>query len=260
VSAFVLFFINANDIMNEWKKGIRIMAYLKPEVPEENLREIEKEIQGVYGVENVRFISKEEALETLRNQMRRQSSIFDGLAENPLPDAFEIRMIKSSQSMEKVESLAREIEKLASIDDVEYGQSWLGRLTNVFNLFRFAGYAMGCLFFMAVVFIMANTIRLVLYSRQEEVEIMRLVGATDNFIKAPFYIEGLILGALGGLIGLSVLFIIYLLISSNVESDFTSGFLTLRFLSVWMSLGILLGSMLVGWLGCYLSLKQFLKA
>jgi len=259
VSAFVLFFINANDIMNAWKKGIRIMAYLKPEVPEDKFQEIKKEIRGFYGVEDIRLISKEEALESLRDQMKRQSSILDNLAENPLPDAFEIRMIASSQSIEKVEILANQIENLTSIEDVEYGQSWLGRFTNVFNLFRFAGYAMGCLFFMAVVFIMANTIRLVLYSRREEVEIMRLVGATDHFIKAPFYIEGLILGALGGLIGLIALFVIYVLISSNVEPDFTSGFLNIRFLSLWMSLGILLGSMLVGWLGCYLSLKQFFK-
>lgn len=235
------------------------MAYLKPEVPEDKFQEIKKEIRGFYGVEDIRFISKEEALESLRDQMKRQSSILDNLAENPLPDAFEIRMIASSQSIEKVEILANQIEHLTSIEDVEYGQSWLGRFTNIFNLFRFAGYTMGCLFFMAVVFIMANTIRLVLYSRREEVEIMRLVGATDHFIKAPFYIEGLILGALGGLIGLVVLFVIYVLISSNVEPDFTSGFFNIRFLSLWMSLGILLGSMLVGWLGCYLSLKQFFK-
>ena len=88
---------------------------------------------------------------------------------------------------------------------------------------------------------------------------MRLVGATDTFIKSPLYIEGLILGALGGLIGLSVLFVVFVLISSNFQQNLSFGLFQARFLTMEMTLGILVGSMFVGWLGCYLSLKQFLK-
>lgn len=88
---------------------------------------------------------------------------------------------------------------------------------------------------------------------------MRLVGATDSFIRAPFYIEGVIQGALGGIIGLAVLFITFMVVSSNVEQGFAADLFTIRFLSIGALGGILVGSMLVGWLGCYLSLKQFLK-
>ena len=88
---------------------------------------------------------------------------------------------------------------------------------------------------------------------------MRLVGATDNFIKAPFYIEGLILGALGGICGLFSLFVVFSILLSNVEQDVAVGFVAIRFLPPGAFLGIILGSMCVGWLGCYLSLKQFLK-
>jgi cell division transport system permease protein len=118
---------------------------------------------------------------------------------------------------------------------------------------------MGCIFFMATVFIVANTIRLVLYSRREEVEIMRLVGAADRFIKAPFYIEGLIQGALGGFIGLFVLFITFIYVSSRVEQGFSLNLLSIRFLSPGIIFLIILCSMFVGWLGCFLSLKQFFK-
>ena len=259
VSAFALFFVNANEIINSWKKGIRIMAYLKPDAPEIKIPELKQKIQHIGGIQDVRFISKKEAFQQLKKQMRRQSSLFENLKENPLPDAFEIRLIASFQNQEKVEMLATRLESLPQIDEVEYGQRWLGRFTNFFNLFRLTGYAMGGLFFMAALLIVANTIRLVLYSRREEIEIMRLVGATDSFIKAPFYIQGLIQGAFGGIIGLAALFVTFMFISLSVQQGLSPGLFTIRFLSPGAFCGIILGSTFVGWIGCYLSLKQFLK-
>ena len=259
VSTLALFFVNVNNIMDNWKKGIRIMAYLKPGIPEEKILELKVKIEGMNGVQDAGFISKEKALIRLKKQMKRQSSLIEDLKENPLPDAFEIRAIAFSQSEDIIERLATRIESLPQIDEVEYGQKWLGRFMNIFNLLKITGYAMGGLFFMAVVFIVSNTIRLVLYSRREEVAIMRLVGATDRFIKAPFYIEGIIQGALGGIIGLIALFVGYMIISYNVELDLSFGFSTIRFLPLKVLCGIILSSICVGWIGCYLSLKQFLK-
>jgi len=259
VSAFALFFVNANEIINSWKKGIKIMIYLKPDAPEIKIPELKRKIQHIGGIQDVRFISKNEAFQQLKKQMRRQSSLFENLKENPLPDAFEIRLIASFQNQEKVEMFATRLESFSQVDEVEYGQRWLGRFTNFFNLFRLTGYAMGGLFFMAALLIVANTIRLVLYSRREEIEIMRLVGATDSFIKAPFYIQGLIQGAFGGIIGLATLFVTFMFISLSVKQGLSSGMFTIRFLSPNAFCGIILGSTFVGWLGCYLSLKQFLK-
>jgi cell division transport system permease protein len=259
-SAFILFFVNTSDIINSWKKGLRIMAYIEPGIHNVDLTGLERTVQSLEGVHTLRFISKQEALERLKVQMKHQSSLFENLSENPLPDSFEIRMTASIGSWQKIESLAAQIESLALIEEVEYGQRWIGRFVRIISLFRLAGYAMGALFFMATVFIVANTIRLVIYSRREEVEIMRLVGATDRFIKMPFYIEGLIQGGLGASIGLALLFISFFFISSNIEQGFSPGLVHLQFLSPPTIGGILLGSMLVGWLGCYISLKQFLKA
>ena len=258
-SAFALFFVNANAIVNSWKKGIRIMVYLKSNSSEIKVSDIKNKIESMKGVEDVRFISKKEALERLKEQMKRQSSLLDDLQENPLPDAFEVRLTDDFQNQDKIERLAAQLESLSQVDEVEYGQIWLGRFTNILNLFRLTGYTMGALFFVATVLIVANTIRLVLYSRREEVEIMRLVGATDGFIRVPFYIEGLIQGALGGIIGLAALFVLFMFISSNVDKGLTSRLFAIRFLSWDAFLGILICSMFVGWIGCFLSLKQFLK-
>ena len=259
VSAFALFFVNASEIINSWKKGIKIMVYLKSDTPETTISELIQKIQLMEGIQNVRFISKNEAFQELKKQMRRQSSLFENLKGNPLPDAFEIRLKASFQNQEKVEMLATKIESLSQVDEVEYGQRWLEQFTNFFNLLRFSGYALGGLFFMAALLIVANTSRLVLYSRRDEVEIMRLVGATDSFIKAPFYIQGLIQGAFGGIIGLAVLFMSFLLISSSMEQGISPGLFTIRFLSPSALCGIIFVSIFVGWIGCYLSLKQFLK-
>ena len=258
-SAFILFFVNTSEIIDSWKRGLRIMAYLKPGIQNADLTNLKRTIQSLDGVHSLRFISKQEAIDRLKDQMQQHSFLFDNLTENPLPDSFEIRMTATSGSWQKIESLANQIESLNQIEEVQYGRRWVGRFIRIISLFRMAGYAMGVLFFTASIFIVANTIRLVIYSRREEVEIMRLVGATDSFIKIPFYIEGLIQGALGAAIGLVMLSISFYFVSSNIEQGFSAGLFRLQFLSPQIIGGILLGSMLVGWLGCYVSLKQFLK-
>jgi len=259
VSSFTLFLGNAAEIANTWKKGIRLMAYLKPDYDAGKAAETRREIKSLAGIADAVFISKDKALNMLKSQMRHQGALFENLKENPLPDAFEVQLT-SEYAGEEIELLAKRIEALPAVDEVEYGQSWLGKFNSLLNLFRLAGYAVGTLFFMAAVFITANTIRLVLYSRRQEIEIMRLVGAADGFIKMPFYLEGLILGALGGGIGLGILFLIYLLISANVQESLIAGLFQIRFIGLRAALWILSASMFAGWLGCYLSLKQFLKA
>ena len=236
------------------------MAYLKPDVREDKLTQLERSILSLEGVQAVQFISKQAAIAQLKSQLKHQSSLFEGLSENPLPDSFEIRMTASVGSWQKIETLATKIETLLPVEEVEYGQRWLGRFIRIISLLKLVGYGMGGIFLLATVFIVANTIRLVIYSRREEVEIMRLVGATDSFIKIPFFIEGFILGGLGALLGLGVLFGSFYFISSNVERELLPDFFHLQFFSPFMIALILLGSMLVGWLGCYISLKQFLKS
>jgi len=258
-SAFILFFVNTSDIINSWKKGLRIMAYLKPGLSDDGLKDLKQAIQSLDDVDTVMYVSKQDALNRLKNQMKHQPSLFASLTQNPLPSSFEIRMTATTESWQKIDSLAARVEALPQIEEVEYGQQWVGRFAQIISLFRLAGYAMGALFFMATIFIVANTIRLVLYSRREEVEIMRLVGATDNFIKIPFYFEGLIQGALGAIAGLAMLYIAFMFVSSNVEKGFFPGLFRFHFLSPTLLLAILLVSMLVGWLGCFISLKQFMK-
>ena len=257
--AFILFFINTSELMNLWKKDLRIMAYLKADLTGSELSNVQQQIQAMAGVESLRFISKVDALNQLKEQMQRQASLFDNLDKNPLPDAFEIQIRAANQRWEKVEFLATEIESLDAVEEVEYGQKWFGHLPQLFELFTLTGYAMCAIFVMAAIFIMANTIRLVIYSRREEIEIMRLVGAAERFIKIPFYIQGLLQGALGAGIGLIILFVVFWFMASNLEQGFFSDIFNIRFFSPLISSIIFLTSILAGWLGSYISLNQYLK-
>jgi cell division transport system permease protein len=259
VSSFFLFFLNTNIVLNSWKKGIRVLAYLKPEADENSIASLKHTIQSMPGIKDIRLITKEEALSQLKEQMKHQSSILENIDVNPLPDAFEIRVPATSHEMQEIDTLAKKIEDIPLVDEVEYGQNWIERFTNILNLFKFAGYTMGSLFIIATLLIVANTIRLVLYSRKEEVEIMRLVGSTDRFIKMPFYFQGIVLGASGGGMGILALFAAYKIILVKFQPNLSAAMFHIEFLSAKHILYFIFGSMTIGWIGCYLSLKQFLK-
>ncbi len=260
VSAAILFFVNTTDMLEAWRRGIRIMVYLEDGLDQTRHQAIATRLKGLYGVQEARFISKHAALERLRDQMPRQSAILDGLGQNPLPDAFEVQMIPTARTWEKAEDLARRLEGIDGVADVEYGQRWVERFITLFNLFRLTSYAMGGLFFIASLFIVGNTVRLILYTRREEVEIMRLVGATERFILAPFYFQSMIQGTLGGIAGLAALLIMFILLQSKIQAVAVGGTVALRFLSPGLMVAIVGASALVGWLGCHISLKQYLKA
>ena len=259
VSSFSLFVLNTNTLLESWKNNIRVMVYLKPSTDPKMFKSLEAKIRAMEGVESSVFIPRAEALRQLKTQMQRHASLLDGLERNPLPDAFEIRVAAKSRDLENVEKLASQLERLVAVEEVEYGQKWLGRFSHMIKLFSFAGYLLGGMFLLAAIFFVGNTVRLVIYSRRDEIEIMRLVGAESGFIKAPFYIQGLIQGFLGGVLGLMALLAAYYAISAQVEQGFGTGVLHIQFLPPSAYGGVILASMLVGWLGCFWSLKQYLK-
>jgi cell division transport system permease protein len=261
VSTFILFLDNAGLVMEDWKKGIRIMAYLKSDITDDAIDGLKKKIQVTDGVEKVRFISRQQALEILKEHMDHQNSILDNLKENPLPNAFEIITASGSDdnalTFQQVEALAMEIKSFSEVDQVEYGQQWLQRFSSLFDLFRLVGFAMGGIFVIAAIFIIANTIRLVIYTRQDELQVMRLVGAHDKFIKIPFYLQGFIQSGLGSLIGILILYAVYVYLVSSAANGFLM--IDVYFLSLKTVMIIIASSMLLGMLGCFVSLTTYLK-
>ena len=259
VSVFTLFFENASRVIQDWNQGGRAMVYLVPEFSTRDLPKLETDIRVLGGIEELTFIHKDQALEKLKKEMSDRSGFFDTLKENPLPHALEIRMGKMD-TYEEVSAFARRIEDLPLVESVEYGQGWLGRFLKILNLFKTTGYTMCSLFLLIALFITANTVRLAFHSRELEVEIMRLVGATESFIKTPFYVEGAIQGFLGGVFGLGILLAAYVSISSGMaRNPAVQALIDFRFLSFEAVVILISSSTFLGWFGCYISLKQILK-
>lgn len=261
VSTFILFIDNAGRVMDSWKTDIRMMVYLKPDVSDSTIDMLKEKITDFQEVEAVWFISRDQALDRLKKQMGHQASILDDLKVNPLPDAFEITIGKGfdqhALTYDQIQRLAAKISRFSYVEQVEYGQQWLERFSSIFELFRMIGFAIGGVFVFAATFILANTIRLVVYARQDELQILRLVGASDRFIKTPYYLQSTILGGLGAAIGLAVLYGGYTYWFSSAETWFLS--VDTGFLSLNVCMAIIFSSMFLGWLGCYFSLKKFLK-
>jgi len=256
VSFGMLLVVNTADVLTAWKRGTRIMAYLKSDTAAAAVLSLKRAIESIDGVAAARFIPRDQAMAHLKAQLRRQASLFDHLAENPLPDAFEIRVLPTDEGWEQIERIAAGIGAFAEVDDVEYGQQWVATFRGIVDLIQLASIVTAVLFLLATVAIVANTIRLVIYSRQQEVDIMRLVGASEGFIQAPFYIEGLIQGLAGAAIGLAMLFAVFSLLAAGAEQSAVAGMFEIRFLSADMIVAIVVASMIVGWLGCYVSLRQ----
>lgn len=255
VGAAVLIAQNTDLALQEWKKSARVMAYLDSEPPV-NAAELARRIAAIEGVASARFIARDEALSELKARMAYQASLLENLLENPLPDAFEIRLEPDERGWERLESVAALLRTLPGIEDVEYGQQWAGAARDVARLLRTGGLVMSGLFFIAALSIVANTIRLVVTSRREEVEVMRWVGASELFVRAPFYIGGLVQGLVGAGLGLGALYAAFDTLAARPELAVLAELVPYRFLTPAMISAILAASTAVGGLGAHLSLGR----
>jgi len=261
MGCFIILYSNLNDLIDVWQKDIRIVAYIKDGVSERQRTLLAQTISKLNSVKGVSFTSKDEALTHLRKQMKHRSSLLDGLHTNPLPACFKIELVESQKNRANISLLSRKIKELPEIEDVEYAKAWLQRFSGFISFFRLASLVVGLVIFATTVFICSNTIGLTLYARHDELDIMRLIGATDSFIKAPFYIQNLIQGLLGGLLAITLLFAVYNIFITKIDAyGALLATWKVRFLSLKEVCELLLTGVLIAWLGSYISLKQFLKS
>jgi len=204
-----------------------------------------------------RFISKDKALSDLRKALGPEAGLLEGISKNPLPASFEVILTEVAGKGSEPRKIKEQLEKLEGVEEVQYSEEWVNRFRDLMKMVRLVGLIIGGLLFMGVLFIVTNTIKLTIYSRKDEIEILKLVGATDWFIKIPYMLEGMIQGVFSGLLALAALFLTYFFISKEKAYFFSFALLDFSFIPHEYSLAILLLSVFLGLVGSFIAVDRF---
>ena len=258
---FLVLFLNTKGLLEDWGGRIRVTAYLGGSPGQEQLTRLREKVRGFEEVLEVKVRSKEEALKLLEEKMPERKELLRGLPRNPLPASLEIRLKGEYQSSEGVETLVRKLRGVPEIEDVQYGSDWLERFSAFMALLKGLGLGLGGLLLLSTIIVISNTIRLSIFARREEIEIMRSVGATGLFIRAPFYFEGLLQGLLGAVLALAILFALFQLFLSKVYEPLRSllGNYPAQFLSLEQMAAVALGGVVLGLFGTQVSVGRYLR-
>ena len=202
---------------------------------------------------------KKQAFIDLKRALGREASVLEGLPRNPLPASIEVAFHPSGGEKPDPEKLRKKLEAFTGVAEVQYSEEWLNRFEGLMKVFRLAGLIIGGLLGLGVLFIVTNTIKLTIYSRQEEIEIMKLVGATDWFVKTPFLLEGSMQGIVSGMLSVLVLYSGYLILSVKKADIFGFALLDFVFIPNSYTLTIFVVSVALGLLGSFIALGRFFR-
>ncbi len=198
VGLFSVVTYNLHQALTRIEERVEIVAYLRDGTPLEDAFALEDRLMGLEEVRATRFISKEDALAAARADLPEFHEIFSGLEVNPLPASIEVEIHPEFRNSESVARVAGVLSVYPEVEDVAYGQEWVDRLFLLRRIGAIATAVLGGAFAVVAALIIGTAIRIAIFARREEIHIMRLVGATNGFIRRPFLIEGLLTGFLGG--------------------------------------------------------------
>jgi cell division transport system permease protein len=186
---------------NEVRNRVVVDVYLKETASEADRTEVQRSLEGTAGVKSVEYISKDEALRELGRKVNDVGDKIELLGNNPLPSLFRV----TPEDPDDLQAVVGRIPELAAVDEVQNRESDTGKILSATGLVKGLGAVMAALLVFASIALIANTIRLSVFARRREVEVMKLVGATNWFIRWPFVIEGMIVGFLGGVLAILLL-------------------------------------------------------
>jgi len=261
VSLFLLVFVNLESTADSWSGKIQVTAYFDKEPSPQELAAILAGVKAIEGTDKVGYVSKQEAMKRFRGRLKGQETLLDGVAADVLPASIEITLKRKTREDAAMEAYVARLKTVPGITEVQYGEEWVRRFNAFLNFLRFVGALLGGFLLMAVLFIVSNTIKLTIYARREEIEVMELVGATRFFIKAPFLIEGIIQGATGAVLALIILVATYFgfLHSATNFVSLSSSVTGLSFLPPGYVAGIFGSGIVLGFLGSITSLRRFIN-
>ena len=262
VGIFLLLYVNLRAAAGWLQDDIKIMVYLDDRAAAATVAEVEQQLRSDRAVSALHFVSKEQALGEFKAQFPSDSHLLEGLGQNPLPASFVVTLSPPFRSPVAIKRWAERIGGLAGVAKVDYNQDWIDALSTVIRSIEMVAIGIGLILSAAAVTIIANTIRLTLFARRDEIAILQLIGATKTFIRIPYLLEGAVLGGLGSAISLFMLKALYELFRQQMRTtgrlsglDQLMMFFPLSICLMLVAVGIVLGCA-----GSFVSLRRFDEA
>jgi cell division transport system permease protein len=259
--AFMLLQINLEHLLKGWGEQIQITAYLSKNVGVDEMPALLARVQALPEVERVRLISQEQAWRDFQTALGAQSGLLDGLPRDVLPASLEISLKPAHRDSPVVEQLAARLRGEKEFASVDYPQEWVERLGLIVLAVEWAKWTLGGLLFLATFFIVSSAVKLAFLARQDEIEIMQLVGASEELIQAPFVLEGMIQGLVGGAISVAMLWGLFVLTQSEFPTlaGFMAPLVRPQFLDSASIALVLVSGWLLGAAGSLFSLRRFIR-
>ncbi|MFH1683903.1 MAG: permease-like cell division protein FtsX [Candidatus Margulisiibacteriota bacterium] len=254
---FLLLIVNLGNIVGSISSKMDLAAYVEKNMTLEEAGALQLKLSNIPGVEKVEFVSRAEAWIKFKNDFGTKLALDEIMVGNPLPHTFNIKV----RTPELLPQVAKNVSNIQVIDEVRYSGKFIGQIKALVDAVRIGGAALVVLISFATLLIVVNTIRLTVLARETDISIMKLVGATNTFVKWPFIIEGVLLGVLGGLASFLILKFSYDAIVLRISSALP--FLPLvgdqRLLAV-IYLVMVVGGTALGMIGAYISVSRVLKS
>lgn len=253
---FWMIIVNLNVNATEIEDDVRVMAYIDFDVPSTDYDELEDALRNIDGVQDVDFVSKDEGLLTLEDRFNDTDLLETLAGDNPLPDMFSLTAVDKQY----VEQIAEQVSKMDGIYHVRYGEGTVEKLFTMTDTIRKASIVVMALLGVAAVTLIAMAIRLTILGRKKEIMVMKWCGATDAFVRWPFFLEGMMLGIFGSIIALALALILYSQVFAYLTA--TISFATIVPLSqLWpgLTLFIIGSGVVLGAIGSLIPLARFLK-
>jgi cell division transport system permease protein len=255
LGAFLTVASALSSLVTRWTETVQVIVYLDDDVEPRVLSSLENRLREDPAVGKLERVSREQALARFRSMFHDLSSLPEDLGENPFPASLELTLKPSLQAPADVERLAKAFTGVPGVREIQYDLLWIERLSTGIRLVRVVGAFLGGILVLAAVFTISNVIRLTIYAREDELDIMRLVGATRAYVKGPFVTEGVIQGGLGGLVASLLLWSALAWLSRDLATSDVLPHATLA-LSPTIALSLVAGGMAVGLAGSLMSLSR----
>lgn len=245
---FGLVALNIRNALREVEDRVEIRAFIADGTGAEATGAAMGDIAAFPEAASVRLVTQAQALDRARRELGEFSDVFE---EGILPASIELRLKPGFRDPATVRAIAKRIEVYDFVDDIRFGEEWVEKLHRLRNVATLAGVSLGLTFAIVAVIIIGSTIRMAVLARAREIAIMRLVGATDGFIRAPFLVEGFLKGTLGGLFALLLAWTALIVINRFVVQA--------TFFDQWMGAAGVLAGASIGLVGSALSVGRHLK-